>query len=92
MFFHEICSMFGKPNVDLFASRLNNKLPKYVSFLPDPTACAIDAFNMNLDGNILYYSFPPFSCIGRLTEIIISSWRPSTKQQYWVYFKKWMFL
>lgn len=22
--FHEICSMFGKPNVDLFASRLNN--------------------------------------------------------------------
>lgn len=66
--FHEICSKFGKPNVDLFASRLNNKLPKYVSFLPDPTACAIDAFNMNLDGNILYYSFPPFSCIGRLLQ------------------------
>lgn len=66
--FHEICSKFGKPNVDLFASRLNNKLPKYVSFLPDPTACAIDAFNMNLDGNILYYSFPPFNCIGRLLQ------------------------
>lgn len=24
------------------------------------------------------------------SEIIISSWRPSTKQQYWSYFKKWM--
>lgn len=62
--FHEICSMFGKPNIDLFASRLNNELPKYVSFLPDPTA--FDAFNMKLNSNSLYYSFPPFSCIGRL--------------------------
>lgn len=66
--FPEICSMFGKPSIDLFASRLNDKLLKYVSFLPGPTACAIDSFNMNLDCNILYYSFPPFSCIGRLLQ------------------------
>lgn len=59
--------MFGKPNIDLFDSRLNNKLPKYVSFLPDPTACT-DAFNMNFDCNILYYLIPPFSCIGRLLQ------------------------
>lgn len=64
--FHDICSMFGKPNIDLFASRLNNKLPKYVSFLPDATSCAIDAFNMIVI--FFFYSFPPFSCIGRLLQ------------------------
>lgn len=38
-------------------------------FFPlDPTACTIDAFNMNMDCIILYYSFPPFSCIGRLLQ------------------------
>jgi hypothetical protein len=160
--FKEICTIFGNPT---------NKLPKYVAFVPDPSACAIDAFNMKFDSNILYYSFPSFSCIGRLlqkieidraemilvalmwntqhwftkmlkllvtdqiilppaqmilsfplgtrenspvketetlcmqtirqllrqrgipqesSEIIISSWRSSTKQQYWVYFEKWM--
>lgn len=64
--FHDICSMFGKPNIDFFDSILNNKLPKYVSFLPDPTICTIDASNMNLDCYILYYSIPPFRCISRL--------------------------
>lgn len=28
------------PNIDLFASRLNNKCRKYVSYLPDPGAQA----------------------------------------------------
>jgi hypothetical protein len=64
--FKEICTMFGKPNIDLFASRLNNKLPKCVSFLPKPSACAIDVVNMKFYSNKLCFSFPPFSCIGRL--------------------------
>lgn len=64
--FYEICFMFGKLNVDLFVFRLNNKLLKYVFFLLDLIVCVIDVFNMNLDGNILYYLFLFFSCIGRL--------------------------
>lgn len=64
--FYEICFMFGKLNVDLFVFRLNNKLLKYVFFLLDLIVCVIDVFNMNLDGNILYYLFLLFSCIGRL--------------------------
>lgn len=64
--FYEICFKFGKLNVDLFVFRLNNKLLKYVFFLLDLIVCVIDVFNMNLDGNILYYLFLFFSCIGRL--------------------------
>lgn len=52
----------GYPSVDLFATRLNNKLPLYVSPVPDTRAFAIDA--MSLDWNSLHaYAFPPFPMI-----------------------------
>ena len=35
------------PAIDLFASRLNNKVPAYVSRHPDPGALAVDAFRLN---------------------------------------------
>ena len=35
-----------RPNIDLFASRLNNQFPQYVSFKPDPGAVAVDAFHL----------------------------------------------
>ena len=61
-----ICSsiflMTGKPNIDLFATRLNNRLPLYVSTIPDSKALAIDAMSMNWDG-IHAYAFPPFHII-----------------------------
>ena len=44
--FQEIVDRFGKPDIDLFASRINHKLKKYVSFRPDPNAMAVDAFSM----------------------------------------------
>ena len=34
--FEAICSLVGSPDIDLFATRLNKKLPKYVSWKPDP--------------------------------------------------------
>ena len=34
--FKEIVDRFGKPEIDLFASRLNHKLDKHISFKPDP--------------------------------------------------------
>ena len=42
--FQEIVCRFGQPDIDLFASRLNHKLEKYISFRPDPNAMAVDAF------------------------------------------------
>ena len=54
----------GKPEIDLFASRLNNQLDKYVSWHPDPGAAFIDAFNLDWH-NLLFYAFPPFSLIAR---------------------------
>ncbi|MEW8547329.1 MAG: reverse transcriptase domain-containing protein [Candidatus Thiodiazotropha sp.] len=61
-----VCNMIlaatGYPNIDLFATRLNKKLPVYVSPIPDDRALAIDALSMNWDG-IHAYAFPPFALI-----------------------------
>ena len=51
-----------RPNIDLFASRLNNQFPQYVSCKPDPGAVAVDAFSLNLR-YLKFYAFPPFSVI-----------------------------
>lgn len=49
-------------DVDLFASRLNFKLPCYVSWKPDPGASAVNAFHLLWDYR-LAYCFPPFCMI-----------------------------
>ena len=36
--FEGICSIFGNPHLDLFATRANTKLPLYVSPVPDPSS------------------------------------------------------
>ena len=51
-----------KPDVDLFASRINHQVPLDVSYRPDPEAIAIDAFSLNWS-NLNFYAFPPFSAI-----------------------------
>ncbi len=60
-----IVKQFGKPDVDLFASRINKKLDKYVAWRPDPLAMCIDAFTMSWS-NIYGYLFPPFSVMARV--------------------------
>ena len=50
--FQAICSRWYQPQVDLFATRFNNKLPQFVSLVPDPHAWAVDALSLsweNLD-------------------------------------------
>ena len=42
--FQSICQRFYTPEVDLFASRLNHQVPKYVPRYPDLGALAVDAF------------------------------------------------
>ena len=45
--FQAICSRWHQPQVDLFATRFNNKLPQFVSPVPDPQAWAVDALSLS---------------------------------------------
>ena len=40
--FQGICSRWHQPQVNQFATRFNNKLPQFVSPVPDPQAWAVD--------------------------------------------------
>ena len=51
-----------KPDIDLFASRINHQLPRYASYRPDSVAIAIDAFRLDWS-NLDFYAFPLFSVI-----------------------------
>ena len=53
---------WGMFDTDLFASRLNFKVPQYVSWRPDPGAQFINAFLMNWKPHY-FYAFPPFSLV-----------------------------
>ena len=67
--FAAIVLRWGRPDVDLFASRLNHQILPYVSWKPDPDALAIDAFTISW-GNKVIYIFPPFSLINRILKKI----------------------
>ena len=67
--FASIIQKFGKPEIDLFASRLNNQVHKYVSWLPDPEAVAVDAFTLNWN-RLSFYAFPPFCLITKCLQKI----------------------
>ena len=69
--FQSLVSRWGKPDIDLFASRLNAKLPCYVAWQSDPSAFAIDAFTLNRSVYNLIYCFPPFSVIARVLQKIL---------------------
>jgi hypothetical protein len=49
-------------DIDLFASRGNAQLEKYIAWMPDPFAIAIDAFSVDW-GNLTPNIFPTFSQI-----------------------------
>ena len=63
--FQAICKEWGTPEVDMFASRLNAKLPKYVSWEPEPDNWKTDAFSFKWD-NLFIFCFPPFSLLPRV--------------------------
>ena len=65
--FAALCEKLGTPQIDLFASRLNHQLDRYVSWRPDPGAIAIDALSMSW-GQEYMYAFPPFSIITQVLE------------------------
>ena len=60
--FNQLCSRWDQPQIDLFATRLNHKLPQFVSPVPDPDAWAMDALNLSWE-KLDVYAFPPVSLI-----------------------------
>ena len=56
-----------RPQVDLFATRFNNKLPQFVSTLPVPQAWAVDALSLSWEG-LDPYAFPPAAILGKVVE------------------------
>ena len=56
--------------VDCFASRLNHKLPKYISHYCDPMSSWVDAFSVTWTDNV--YLFPPFPLVSRVLAKFVS--------------------
>lgn len=61
--FARLNDLWGPLEVDLFARRLTNQLPSYVSWRPDPEAEATDALS-GLASDLGLH-IPPFSLVGR---------------------------
>ena len=87
--FVKIVQRFGKPDIDLFATRLNCKVDTYVSWHPEPNVFAVDAFSICWSG-LKFYAFPPFSMVGQAIEkaledaargILVVPWWPT--QPWW---------
>ena len=64
--FKQISKLWESPQVDLFATSLNKKLPIYVSPIPDPQAWA-DALNSPWE-NLVAYAFPPTALLPKIVQ------------------------
>lgn len=56
---------FGKLDIDLFASKTNAQLSKYVSLRAEEEAWYTDAFSRPLPKGLAIYANPPFAVLGR---------------------------
>lgn len=63
--FRVIVERFGYPDVDLFASRVNKKCARFMSWHRDPEAMGVDAFTINWKYEY-FYAFPPFNLMLRV--------------------------
>ena len=63
-------SLFGKPDIDLFATKLNAQVETNVSWRPQPMAKFVDAFRIEWSQFFLY-AFLPFCLISRCVRKII---------------------
>ncbi|XP_071578071.1 uncharacterized protein [Temnothorax nylanderi] len=69
--FYQAVRAFGRPRVDLFATRCNTKCKEFFAWKKDPEASAIDAFTVNWGLLGLFWAFPPFVLILKVLKKII---------------------
>ena len=83
-----IWGLWGRPLIDLFATRENNKLPTFVSPYPDEMAFATDALSLSWNG-LWAYAYPPTPLLPRVLAkvrsetvelILVAPWWP---KQVW---------
>ena len=65
--FRQISKLWESPQVNLFATSLNTKLPLYISSIPDPQAWAVDALNIPWE-NLVAYAFPPTALLPKVVQ------------------------
>ncbi len=70
--FDLIVDQMGPVDIDMFASMLNNKLPRYVSWQRDPYSEQVDAFTMDWN-NLNMFLFPPFSMINKVVQKLLQT-------------------
>ena len=69
--FDRLCKQCFLPDIDLFASRLNRQLDKFVSWFPEVGAYRNDAFSFSWH-SFSPYIFCPFNLVGRVVTKIIA--------------------
>ena len=65
--FQAVCRRWHQPQVDIFATRFNNKLTQFVSQVPDPLAWAVNNLSLPWE-NLDPYAFPPAAILGKVVE------------------------
>jgi len=85
-----IFDKWGRPHVDLFATKDNHKLPSYVSPIPDPAALDVDALSISWEG-MFGYAFPPHKIIpqvldkvARTSQVRLILIAPAWERQVWI--------
>ena len=68
--FLSIQDNFGSFDIDLFATNINKKCEKFISWYKDPESMAVDAFTISWS-TFFFYAFPPFSLILKVLKKII---------------------
>ena len=87
--YNDLVTKWGKPDIDLFACRLNHKVDLYVSWKADPMAIATDTLSIDWSSYKLIFCFSPFSLIGKVLQktlhhqvtavVVVPKW----KTQFW---------
>ena len=68
----QIFFLWGRPSIDLFATRENRRLPQFFSPLPDPSALGMDALSQDWN-NRFAYLFTPFVLLTQVLRKIAMS-------------------
>ena len=67
--FKDITKIWGTPQIDLFATHMNKKLPLYVSPFQDQMAWKVDAMTISWE-NLHFYAYPPTKLLPQVIQKI----------------------
>ena len=70
--FDRICQVFGRPHLNLFATKANNKLALYVSPVLDPLAWEQGTLHLRWD-HLDAYTFPHFALLRQIITRVLES-------------------